>query len=132
MAIFSTTDLYRGTSAYWIVSQKIKESGLEAAARAFKELWDNRALDLEFTEADLNKLGYIYLNEGKLEEALMVFKLNVDAFPQSSNVYDSYGEALMKNGNTTDAITNYQKSISMDPDNENAREMLKKLNSEDQ
>lgn len=131
MNVYASTELHRGTSAAWIIDKKIKEEGIEAAATTFKELWENRALDLENTEADLNKQGYIYLNEGRFDEALMVFKLNVDAFPQSWNVYDSYAEALMKNGDKDEAIKSYQKSLELNPDNEGAKQMIEKLNSQE-
>jgi cytochrome c-type biogenesis protein CcmH/NrfG len=53
--------------------------------------------------------------------------LNVEAYPQSGNVYDSLGEAYMVNGEKELAIENYEKSLKLDPDNANAVEMLNKL-----
>ena len=38
-----------------------------------------------------------------------IFKLNAKAFPKSYNVYDSYGEALLENGEQEAAIENYKK-----------------------
>ncbi|MBE9484374.1 MAG: hypothetical protein IMY74_05980 [Bacteroidetes bacterium] len=130
MDIYVTNVFPKGATAAWIIDKAIESEGLEAAEKKFRELWDNRALDLEYTEGDLNNLGYKYLGEEKIEEALMVFKLNVDAFPQSWNAYDSYAEALVKNGDTDEAILNYQKSIELNPDNEHAKEMLEELLSE--
>jgi len=130
MDIYVTSVLGKGATSAWIVDQALKSKGIEAAEKKFKELWDNRALDLEYTEGDLNNLGYKYLGEERFEEALMVFKLNVEAFPQSWNVYDSYGDALMKSGDNDEAIINYQKSIELNPDNEHAKEMLEELLSE--
>ena len=57
----------------------------------------------------------------------MAYKLNVESFPQSSNVYDSLGEAYMINGDKDLAIKNYQKSVELDPKNSNGIEALKKL-----
>jgi len=129
MEIYITSELNKGATAAWIINKTIEEEGLEAARDKFNELWNNRALDLEKTEDDLNDLGYKYLGEERYEEALMVFKLNVDAYPQSWNVYDSYGEALMKNGETEKAIENYQKAVEMNPENEHGKQMLEKLKS---
>jgi Flp pilus assembly protein TadD len=64
---------------------------------------------------------------GHIPEAIEVFKLNVEAFPGSSNVYDSLGEAYFKNGDTKNAINNYRKSLELDPGNANAKEMLSNL-----
>jgi tetratricopeptide (TPR) repeat protein len=49
-------------------------------------------------EAQLNTLGYKLLQQGRSDDAIAVFKLNVDAFPQSGNVYDSLGEAYLRKG----------------------------------
>lgn len=131
MDIFTEVVLQAGANAYWIVNKAIEEDGLEAARSKFRELWNNRALDLQKTEGDMNQLGHKYLGEERFEEALMVFELNVETFPDSWNAYDSYGESLMKNGNTDLAIENYEKSLEMNPDNEGAKQMLEKLYSQE-
>jgi cytochrome c-type biogenesis protein CcmH/NrfG len=53
--------------------------------------------------------------------------LNVEEYPKSSNVYDSLGEAYMAAGQKDLAIQNYEKSIELDPKNQNGIDMLKKL-----
>lgn len=131
MEIHVTSVLEKGASAAWIIEKSIEENGLEAAEVKFRELWDNRALDLDHTEGDLNNLGYKYMGAGQMDEALMVFKLNADAYPQSWNVYDSYAEALAKNGEFEAAIINYQKSLELNPENENGKEALDGLLSMD-
>ena len=67
------------------------------------------------------------LRFGRVGAAIAVFALNVEKFPTSSNVYDSLGEAYMKAGDNAKAILNYEKSLELNPHNDNAREMLKKL-----
>lgn len=75
----------------------------------------------------LNNLGYTLLRQKKVAEAIALFKLNVELYPQSSNVYDSLAEAYMANGDKELAIANYKKSLELDPQNKNAVDMLKKL-----
>ncbi len=75
-------------------------------------------------ETTINALGYQYLGEKKTREALAVLDINVREFPNSFNVYDSYGEALMENGNTAAAIVHYQKSLELNPGNTNAIDKL--------
>ena len=75
-------------------------------------------------EGEINSLGYFYLNQNKIEEALALFEVNVMVYPASSNVYDSYGEALMKNGENEKAIENYKKSVELNPGNANGIAML--------
>lgn len=81
-------------------------------------------------EGTLNGLGYQLLFSGKESDAVTVFQKNVQAYPQSSNVYDSLGEAYMKTGQKDLAIQNYEKSLQLDPKNNNAVEQLKKLKGE--
>ena len=82
------------------------------------------------TEDRLNRLGYGFLRAKKLPEAIAYFKLNVEFYPNSWNVYDSLGEAYMANGEKDLAIANYKKSLEMNPRNTNGAEMLKKLEKE--
>ena len=85
--------------------------------------------DLYFDEASMNFLGYELVNLSRLADAVAVLKLNVELFPQSANAHDSLAEAYMKSGDTEKAIEYYKKSLELNPDNENAGEMLKKLSS---
>jgi hypothetical protein len=82
------------------------------------------------TETSINTLGYNYLGAAKIEMALAVFAFNVKQFPQSSNVYDSMGEALMKAGRIDESIRNYRKSVELDPGNENAKALIRKMEKE--
>jgi tetratricopeptide (TPR) repeat protein len=79
------------------------------------------------SEQEINSLGYMLLRDDKTEEAIAIFKLNVAEHPKAWNVYDSLGEAYMKKGESELAIENYQKSIELNPNNENGKNMLKKL-----
>ena len=67
------------------------------------------------------------LRGDKTDEAIEIFKLNVSEHPKSWNVYDSLGEAYMKQGKKESAIENYRKSLELNPNNENGQDMLKKL-----
>jgi Flp pilus assembly protein TadD len=82
---------------------------------------------IPFSEAKMNIMGYQHLQSGKTSEAIELFKLNVLAYPESSNTYDSLGEAYMINGDKELAIQNYNKSLELDPNNKNAVEKLKRL-----
>jgi len=83
--------------------------------------------DYELNEGTLNQFGYHLLQSGRNEDAIQAFRLNVEEYPKSSNVYDSLGEAYMAAGQKDLAIQNYEKSIEMDPKNQNGIDRLKKL-----
>jgi Flp pilus assembly protein TadD len=58
-------------------------------------------------------LGYNYLNDKKIDEAIKVFKENVERFPNSANVYDSLGEAYENNNQFAEAEKNYKKAVEL-------------------
>ena len=73
--------------------------------------------------------------EARLEASLLLYdsgasELNVEAFPEAFNTYDSLGEAYMTAGRTADAIANYQRSLDLNPNNTNAAAMLSRLRQE--
>lgn len=78
-------------------------------------------------EGYINHCGYIQLQANNFEGALGIFKQNIKCYPKSFNVYDSLGEAWFKKGERALAISNYEKSIVLNPNNQNAKEMLIKL-----
>jgi tetratricopeptide (TPR) repeat protein len=110
------------------LSATIASRGIEAASLQYRELKSSSASTFNFDEEQLNTLGYELLRAHKLPEAIRIFQLNVEAYPQSGNVYDSLGEAYSNNGDTAQAIANYEKSLRLNPKNHNAVKMLQKLN----
>lgn len=109
------------------IKQVINTDGLEAGLKTYSDLKDNKASELNFSENELNRLGYEYLRNKEIEKALAILKLNTEAYPKSSNVYDSYGEALKENGDKEKAIEQYSKAVELNPANQNAIEKLKEL-----
>ena len=103
------------------------EKDVKTAIEVYHDLKDNYPDDYNFKEGQLNTLGYELLQGGRVKDAIEIFKLNVEQFPESSNVYDSLGEGYMVDGNTKLAIKNYEKSIELNPDNESGKKMLEKL-----
>ena len=82
-------------------------------------------------EGKINTYGYRFLNNwNDVDEALEFFKKNVENYPESANVYDSYGEALLKKGDKKNAMINYEKAFQMDPTNTAARDIVNKLKNE--
>jgi CubicO group peptidase (beta-lactamase class C family) len=79
------------------------------------------------SEDDLNDWAYRMLSIGQKKQALEIFKLNVYLYPLSWNAYDSYGESLLKNGRKEEAIKMYQKSVELNPENNNGKKALERL-----
>jgi len=110
------------------LSATIASSGVDAAVKQYHELKAAAPGTYNFDEGQLNALGYRLLRARKFSEAIRILQLNVEAYPRSSNVYDSLGEAYMDDGNKPPAIANYRKSLELNPKNRGAVAMLQKLN----
>ena len=109
------------------LSATIASSGIDAAAKQYHELKAAAPATYNFDEDELNALGYQLIRTKKFEEAIRILQLNVEAYPKSSNVYDSLGEAYMDDGDKPQAIANYRKSLELNPKNSGAVLMLQKL-----
>jgi uncharacterized membrane protein/outer membrane protein assembly factor BamD (BamD/ComL family) len=110
------------------LSATIASAGIDQAVQQYYDLKAAEPATYNFDEDQLNALGYDQLRAKKFKEAIRIFQLNVEAYPQSSNVYDSLGEAYMDDGNKAEAIGNYQQSLRLNPKNGNAAHMLRTLN----
>ncbi len=105
----------------------LKQGGADSAVSAWYRLKKNRPDQYSFSEAQLVIFGYYLLEKDKIQDAIKIFQLYIDEFPESWNAYDSMGEAHMMNNDKEQARKYYRKSLELNPDNTNAEEMLKKL-----
>jgi CubicO group peptidase (beta-lactamase class C family) len=103
----------------------IEKDGIAKALLHYKEIKDSGNYHL--SENEINSAGYQLLQSGKVKEAAAVFKLNIEAFPNAFNTYDSYGEALLVLGDTAKSIENYMKSVKLNPGNAGGLKVLKNL-----
>ena len=104
-----------------------KREGIIKMKEYFYSLRAKNPKTVLFTENQMNNLGYKYLRENKIVDAIEAFKLNVEIFPESFNVYDSLGEAYLKNGDYTLALLNYNKALELFPENKYAQRMVKEI-----
>jgi CubicO group peptidase (beta-lactamase class C family) len=102
----------------------------DKAWKGYQEIKATAPTDPAINEENINQGGYDLLQSGKTKLAQQVFKINMLLHPNSSNAYDSYAEACYKNGDTKEAIANYKKSLSLNPKNANATNMLEKIEKE--
>jgi hypothetical protein len=100
---------------------------IEEAIAGYRIIKREHPADQSVAEDRLNNFGYVLMRQKKLKEAIEIFKLNIEFYPASWNVYDSLGEAYMNNGEKELAIANYKKSLELNPANANGAEILKKL-----
>jgi glyoxylase-like metal-dependent hydrolase (beta-lactamase superfamily II) len=109
------------------LSLVLVDAGPAAAVKRYRELKRDQSGTYDFGEDQLNTLGYELLARSMVEEAIAIFKLNIEAYPKAFNPYDSLGEAYLAAGETELAISNYERSLELNPDNNNAVEVLRTL-----
>lgn len=110
-----------------ILYDQITKEGIENGLAFYDSLKSKDFQNYDFSESQLNSLGYRLLNEKKIKDAIEIFKLNTIAYPKSSNGFDSLGEAYYNTGDIATAIKCYEKALELDPTNLSSINMLKKL-----
>ncbi|MEM7305059.1 MAG: serine hydrolase [Planctomycetota bacterium] len=101
---------------------------LEAATDDLRALVDEARPDE--IEGGVNDAGYGLMQLGEHEAARLLFELNVEVFPRSSNTWDSLAEANRMLGNAEEALEYYERSLDLNSRNENARAMIERIRGE--
>ncbi|HEX8495016.1 MAG TPA: tetratricopeptide repeat protein [Pyrinomonadaceae bacterium] len=110
------------------MTEALLKDDVQLAKKLFWEYKNDPANAYLNIETPVNALGYRLMEMKRLEQAIEIFKLNVEAFPHSANTYDSLGEAYMNAGNKELALKNYEKAVALNPENNpNAVQIIKKL-----
>jgi tetratricopeptide (TPR) repeat protein len=81
-------------------------------------------------ENDINNYGYTLLGQGQNDKAIEVFILNTTKYPSSANTFDSLGEAYVSKGDSKNAIKNFKKALTLNPQpatKANSEKFLKQL-----
>jgi len=105
----------------------IRREGAVAGILRYRELRAGTPDSFDFGEPELNTLGYALLRGGRIQDAVAVFSLNVEMYPDGFNTYDSLGEAYLAAGDTLQARANYRRSLELNSQNSNAATILRQL-----
>ena len=102
----------------------------DAALKAYADLKAADPNDEAVNEEALNNFGYQLLSAHLTQQAQDLFYINMNLYPQSANVYDSYAEACLKLGEKPEALLNYKRALAMNPQNANATRIIAELEKE--
>lgn len=102
---------------------KLLKRGFSHAQEVANELKVQNA-SFQLTEDDLNMWAYQLLAQKRFDQAIEIFKLTVELYSQSANAYDSLAEGYEDRGEKDLAITNYKRSLELNPKNMNAVQHL--------
>jgi uncharacterized protein len=81
------------------------------------------------SETRINQIGYGFLGQKRVAEALEMFQMGVEFYPGSANAYDSLGEGFMAEGSAAAARKSFERCLELEPGNAHAAEMLETLRS---
>lgn len=80
--------------------------------------------EYNISEDGIITFGYELMYQEKLEDALVIFKLSTEFYPEAYNTWDSMGECLLEMNNTKEGIEAYKKSLELNPRNSNAKKII--------
>jgi len=115
------------TSAAERLYALVDEGAGEQALREVIAARDAKPAKYYFLEGELNAQGYRFIQADRTAQAVALFKLNVELFPGSWNVYDSLGEALLKAGDTAAATAMYEESLRLNPESPSGKAALARI-----
>src|SRR5215208_1635863 len=104
--------------------------GLKGADEHYKKLSERFGYNIPVPENLINQMGYQLIFDGKPEEAIAVFKANVERYPMSANVYDSLAEAYERGGRLDLAEPLYDKARVLGQQNNDPNAAIYKTNYE--
>ena len=100
-------------SIHDVIGRDIHEHDVQHAIAHYRTLKAERPADFLFEESELNILGYELMWGGRVQDAVAIQKLNLEQYP-TANAHDSYGDALVAQGDTVNALDHFKKAFALD------------------
>ncbi|MEO0585870.1 MAG: serine hydrolase, partial [Bacteroidota bacterium] len=124
-SIVDSTAQNAGQLAEESLIQAFLQDSIDQALVTFQQ-YKQQLPDHNF-ENILNSMGYALRGSGRLQDAIRIFQINVETYPNSSNVYDSLGEAYLADEQLELALINYRKALERNPGNPYVQGMIKEI-----
>ncbi len=94
----------------WLADSSLLNKNTSTRGMAMQLKW------LVSGEHELNSVGYLLIKQGKKAEALRVFQINAQLYPESANIISSLGEGYLENGDNGTAVTVLERSLALNKD----------------
>jgi CubicO group peptidase (beta-lactamase class C family) len=104
----------------------LTQAGATEAVRQIEALKGDTSR-FTLSEDEMNNMGYEFLENGQVAQALATFEENTRLFPESDNVFNSYGEGLQQAGDLSAARDMYLRSLALNPENRDSRAALDRV-----
>ena len=101
---------------FFIPDSKISvDEALSTVTNHYKNVSEILGYPILPDESVVNSMGYGFMGNNKPDHAYAFFKLNIDNYPQSSNVFDSMGDYYLNQKDTVNAIDSFTKALAIAP-----------------
>jgi tetratricopeptide (TPR) repeat protein len=111
----NTAVVPRQTAARTFWSALQEPGGIAKAEQVFRDARKHDPHAYLFPQGIVNLMAYERMQAGQTKDAIELCKLNVEAYPNSANVYDSLGDAYLADGQNKLALEAARKAIEMLP-----------------
>lgn len=111
-------------------NEYFKNKEYDKALQGYLAIQKKDSLDRTIRERNLNRLGYYYMGENRMDDAKAIFRINIALYPNSSNTYDSMGDAYRREKDTVKAIEFYKKALAINPENRGSKRNIERLTKE--
>lgn len=109
------------------IGKVVMNRGVAAAIEQYKKLKVDKPNKYDFSQKQLSRLGHQLMGLDRHAEAVEIFKLNMQEFPQSPNTYFGFGNALFQSGDTAQSLINFKKALAIDSTFYAAKEKIKQI-----
>ncbi|MFH0842194.1 MAG: transglutaminase domain-containing protein [Bacteroidota bacterium] len=120
-------EFQRGEPVTNAVEPVINDAGIEAGIKKYEEIKNNNTGEYLFADEILNQLGHKFRSQGKMDEAIAIFRLAVKEFPVSFQVNDSLAETYLLKEEKKSALKYFKIAVKLNPDYEYGRRMIDEL-----
>jgi tetratricopeptide (TPR) repeat protein len=115
-------------ASVWL-HKKIEAIGIDSAISGYRLLHLSDTARYDFSENVLNSYAYILLRANRVNDAIKLFILNTEFYPNSANVFDSLADGYEKAGDKSKELQSLKRCLQLDPNNEYEKNRIKTLQS---
>jgi tetratricopeptide (TPR) repeat protein len=119
--------VFNGKSIFEEMLHALQTADLASAIALYHERRRTAPQEYGWSEGELDELGVSLRLMGRTEEALEIYRMNVELHPDAWRPYNSLADAYLRSGDTARAAANFERALALNPQNAHAAEMLRRL-----
>jgi uncharacterized protein len=113
VTLLAQIDALRQLYSGYRLSDDSLSKGLKFAEKQFQEVSKRLGYEIPVPEGIINNFGYEAIDNNNIQEAILIFKRNIEQNPNSANAYDGITDAYEKAGMWHEAISSSEKAVEL-------------------